>query len=143
MKINGIKIFDLNIIKNSKGDILKFLSKRDKFFKGFGEIYFSEIKNQKTKGWNFHKRNTCFISVPFGKVIFHLIDGRKKSSTFNLEQKVQMSRKKFKILIIPPGVWFSFRSLGDVSIVANFLNNIHSKTEIKKSSIIKNIKISN
>ena len=143
MKINGVKIFDLKVIRNSKGDILKFLSKKNKFFRGFGEVYFSEIKNQKTKGWNFHKKNTCIITVPFGAVIFHLIDGRKKSNTFNQELKVLISKKKFKVLVIPPGIWFAFKSLNAISIITNFSNKIHSKIESKKSDIIKNIKIPN
>ena len=143
MKINGVEIFDLKIIKNSKGDILKFLSKKDKFFRGFGEVYFSEIKKKKIKGWNFHKKNTCVITVPFGKVIFHLIDGRKKSKTFNQELKISIGRKRFKVLIIPPGIWFSFKSLNNTSIITNFSNKVHSKIESKKSNIIKNIKIPN
>ena len=61
MKIAGLKIFQNKIIKNSKGDILKFVSTKNVFFKRFGEIYFSEIKKNKTKGWNFHKKNTCLI----------------------------------------------------------------------------------
>ena len=141
MKINGVKIFDLKVIRNSKGDILKFLSKKNKFFRGFGEVYFSEIKNKKTKGWNFHKKNTCIITVPFGTVIFHLIDGRKKSKTFNRELKILISKRRLKVLIIPPGIWFSFQSLSNISIITNFSNKVHSKMESKKSEIIKNIKI--
>jgi len=143
MKISGVKISDLKVIKTPKGDILKYLSKKNKFFQGFGEIYFSEIKKQKTKGWNYHKRNSCAIAVPFGRVKFHLIDGRKKSKTFNKELQILISKKNFKLLIIPPGIWFSFKSLDKISIVANLLNKIHSKTETKKSNIIKNIKIKN
>ena len=45
----GIKIISLPKIKNNKGDILKFLSKKSYFFKKFGEIYFSEINQNKTK----------------------------------------------------------------------------------------------
>ena len=141
MKINGVETFDLKIIKNSKGDILKFLSKKDKFFRGFGEVYFSEIKKKKIKGWYFHKKNTCIITVPFGKVIFHLIDGRKKSKTFNRELKILISKRRLKVLIIPPGIWFSFQSLSNISIITNFSNKVHSKMESKKSEIIKNIKI--
>ena len=141
MKINGVKIFYQKVIKNSKGDILKFLSKKDNFFKGFGEIYFSEVKKRKTKGWNLHKKNTSIVTVPFGTVIFHLIDGRKKSKTFNKELKILISKKKFKVIIIPPGIWFSFKSLKNKAIVSNFSNNIHSKNESSKSNIIKNIEI--
>jgi dTDP-4-dehydrorhamnose 3,5-epimerase len=141
MKINGVKLLNLKVIKNPKGDILKFINKRTKFFKGFGEIYFTEIKNKKTKGWNLHKKNFCIISVPFGKVIFHLIDGRKRSKTFNKEQKYSINKKNYKILLIPPGVWFSFRSLNKISIVSNMLNNIHAKNETQKTNMLKNIKI--
>ena len=75
MKINGLKVYKQKIIKNKKGDIFKFLSKKDIFYKKFGEIYFSEIIRNKTKGWNFHKKNTCLLAVPYGKVIFNFIDG--------------------------------------------------------------------
>ena len=68
MKIIGIKKIKKKIIKNIKGDILKFFSKQDSFFKKFGEIYFSEIRKNKVKGWNYHKKNTCLLTVPFGKV---------------------------------------------------------------------------
>ena len=51
MKIIGLKILKQKIVNNKKGDILKFISKRDIFFKKFGETYFTEIKKNKTKGW--------------------------------------------------------------------------------------------
>ena len=70
MIVNGIKIEKLKVIKNQDGDILKFLSKKSKFFNNFGEIYFSKIFKGKIKGWNYHKTNTCIICVPNGKVKF-------------------------------------------------------------------------
>ena len=70
MSLKKIKIIPLKISKNIKGDILKYLEKNNKYLKKFGEIYFTEIKKNKTKGWNFHKKNQCLITVPFGKVKF-------------------------------------------------------------------------
>ena len=61
MKIIGLKNIKRKIIKNKKGDILKFLSKKDNFFKKFGEIYFTEILKSKVKGWNYHKKNNCLL----------------------------------------------------------------------------------
>jgi len=46
MNIKNIKVINASVINNNKGDILKFVNKNDKFFKGFGEIYFSEIKKK-------------------------------------------------------------------------------------------------
>ena len=77
MIAKSIRVFDAKIIKNNKGDILKFLSKKNKYFKKFGEIYFSEINKGSTKGWNFHKKNTCLICVPVGKVVFSIFNEKK------------------------------------------------------------------
>jgi len=70
MQLSKIKVVKLKIIKNSKGDLLKYLSKKTKNFSRFGEVYFNEIKKKKTKGWNKHNKCFCFFSVPVGKVKF-------------------------------------------------------------------------
>ena len=49
MKIIGLKKININVIKNKKGDILKFISKKNTFFRKFGEVYFSEINEKKNK----------------------------------------------------------------------------------------------
>ena len=54
--IKKIKVFKLKKIKNNLGNITKFINKNDKFFKKFGEVYFSDIKKDKEKGWNLHKK---------------------------------------------------------------------------------------
>ena len=70
MSLNGIKTIRLKVLKNQKGDLLKYIDKNSKFFKKFGETYFAEIKKNYEKGWNFHKRYYCLLTVPFGKVRF-------------------------------------------------------------------------
>ncbi len=135
MKIIGLKIIKKEIFKNSKGDIIKYISKKDKIFKKFGEVYFSEIKKNKRKGWNLHKRNYCLVAVPFGKVKFTLFDGRKNSKTHKTINKITLSKKKHKVLLIPPGIWFSFTTTTEKSLVANILNNIHSPKETIKFPI--------
>ena len=134
--VKSVKVFKKNIIKVKKGDIIKFLNKDDVFFKGFGEIYFSEIKKNQTKGWNFHKRNTCIISVPLGNVEFLIFNPQKKQL-----KKIKIGKKNNKIIQIPPGNWFSFKSIARISIIANFMDNLHQKKETKKEINIKNIKI--
>ena len=79
--------------------------------------------------------------VPYGKVKFHLVDGRKKSKSFNHQNKIILQKKNLRILSVPAGIWFSFKSQGKKAIVVNFMDNIHSKTESIKSNIIKNIRI--
>ena len=67
-----IKRFLLKDIKGKKGNLLKFVSRKDKFFKKFGEIYFSEVRPEKFKGWKYHEKRTQIITVVFGKVRFFL-----------------------------------------------------------------------
>ena len=108
MKIVGVKKIKQRIFKNPKGDLLKFVSKKNDFFKSFGEIYFNEINSNKKKGWILHKKNQCIFSAVYGEVKFKLYDGRKKSSSFNNEANITLNKNKYNILIVPPGVWFSF-----------------------------------
>ena len=94
MKIIGVKKIKQKVFENSKGDLLKFVSKKSNFFKSFGEIYFNEIKQNKKKGWILHKKNHCLFSVAYGKVNFKLIDGRKNSRSFELEENIILSKNK-------------------------------------------------
>ena len=128
MNIKNIKVINASIINNNKGDILKFVNKNDKFFKGFGEIYFSEIKKNKIKGWNYHKKNNCLFSVPFGKVILYF---KKKNKT----KKVTIGKDKYQLILLPPKIWFSFTSLTKLSIVANIIKTPHDNKETLRRPI--------
>ena len=52
MKIIGVKKIPAKSFKNNKGDLLKFVSKKDFFFKSFGEVYFNEINPKTSKADN-------------------------------------------------------------------------------------------
>ena len=125
------KVLKNKIIKNKKGAIIKYIDKRNNFFKSFGEIYFSEIKANKTKGWNLHKKYTCIVAVPLGIVEFMIVNKKNRLSKKKITNK--------EILIIPPGNWFAFKSLSKKSLVANLINGIHKDSETKKSKENKNI----
>mgnify|MGYP001172325055 FL=1 len=137
----GLKIYKTKILKNFKGNILKYINKNDKFIKKFGEVYFSYIKKGKQKGWNLHKKNNCFLICVDGTVHIHLIDGRKRKKSFNSEKKIKLSKNQPKILKIPPGIWFSFKSIKSNSILSNFMETTHQKKESIKSSVIKGYSI--
>ena len=143
MKITGVKLINKNIIRNNKGSIFKFISSKDSYFKKFGEIYFNQINKNKTKGWILHKKTKCTLSLIYGQVIFHLIDGRKKSKTYNREAKIILNEKSFKILNIPKGIWFSVKSKKKNSLIANLIEKPHSDKETIKKDRVKNYFIKN
>jgi len=141
MKIIGVKNIKAKVFKNQKGDLIKFISKKNSSFKSFGEIYFNEINYKKKKGWIKHKKNQCIFTVAYGEIDFKLIDDREKSKTFGNENNIRLNKKKHSILIIPPGIWFSFTTLKKKSILVNLINSVHSDNEILKSNKIKNYPI--
>lgn len=126
-----IKVIKGKIIKNKNGDIKKFITKKSSDYNGFGECYFSEIKNGKFKGWKKNKTTNQLISVIKGKVKFYLIDDRKKKikrSHFILDEN-----KNYKKIIIPKNVWYAFKGLdNEKSILFNFLSVEHKNTKIIK-----------
>jgi len=124
--IDKIKFFTKKIIKNPKGNIMHFIKKDDKNYINFGEVYFTWIKKNNTKGWKFHKKMHMNLTVPVGNIEFTFFDEElKKKYIFNL------SEKKFGTLYVPPKIWFSFKNMSKKkdSLVVNFSNIIHKKSE--------------
>lgn len=125
MKIITIKG---KIIRHKKGDIKKFITKKSKEFKGFGECYFSEIKKNQIKGWKKNRTTNQMISVIKGKVKFFLLDDRKKK--INKLNLILDENKNYKKIIIPKNVWYAFKGVSDEkSILFNFLSIEHRNTE--------------
>ena len=132
MTVKSVKIIKNKVFRNKKGNLVKYISKKNKFFIKFGEIYFNEIKKGNKKGWNLHKKNNCLIICVYGKVEFILIDKRKR------EKKITLSSNTGKILKIPPKVWFAFKSIKKKSILANLIERPHQDSEVIKKNKIKN-----
>lgn len=132
MTVKLIKTFNTKVIKNKKGNLLKYISKKDKFYNGFGEIYFNEIKKNNKKGWTSHRKNNCLIKCLVGKVRFHFIDKKER------ELKKILNSNQNKLLKIPPNIWFCFESLAKKSLVVNLIERPHEDKEVNRSSKIKN-----
>lgn len=141
--MKGVKIFKTKILYNKKGNILKYINTNNSFFKKFGEVYFSYIKKGEQKGWNFHKKNNCFLICVEGEVKLHLIDGRKGKTNFKNQKRIQLKKNNPQILKIPPGIWFSFKSVKYNSILSNFMESPHKKNESIKSELISGYLIKN
>ena len=126
MSLKKVKIINLKKIDNKKGEIIKILSKNDKNFKKFGEIYFSKIKKNYIKGWNLHKKFYCHITICYGDVIIKLKDQDLKSKSISLFSNSP------KLIIIPPKVWFLIKSKKKNSMILNVLSDVHDPKETLK-----------
>ena len=79
VNIDGVILTPLKKIIHPKGNILHGLKKNDHGYAGFGEAYFSTIRHNEIKGWNYHKEMTLNLIVPIGEVTFVIYDDREKS----------------------------------------------------------------
>ena len=117
------------IKKNPKGDVYKILSNKSKIYKGFGELYITNLKTGRSKGWNYHKRMTLHLFVIKGRVSFFF----KKN---NKLMKKTLSENKNEFLTIKPKVWIKMVNLiGEKSKIINFANLKYSQNEIIKKEI--------
>ena len=130
MTVKSIKLYKSEEYKNSKGKIQKYVSIKNSFFSGFGEVYFNSINKNSHKGWNLHKKATCFLSVASGSVKFQI-----KDEKFKLIKNVIINKKNHKCIQIPPGIWFSFKAMGQDSVVINSINLKHQSKETRKMPI--------
>ena len=109
-------------IENFKGDIFKILKSSDKEFKGFGEIYISNVKKGEIKAWKKHLKMTCILIPISGQtkvVLYDNIDFH----VFNLNSE---EKKK---LIIPPHTIFGFSAIKDDSSIMNIASIEHDPKE--------------
>ena len=65
--MSEIQLFKKDLKKNSKGNVLKFIEISAKF-KKIIEVYFSEIKKNKIKGWKKNLTSSQFIYVVKGAI---------------------------------------------------------------------------
>ena len=133
MSISKIKVIKLKKFNNPIGDTMKYLSKKSSFFKGFGEAYFSEIKKNKIKGWIYHKKYWCILCVPFGKVQFNFKNSLDKNTK---SKNITIGKKNYSTIVVPPKIYFSFKSRVEISLVVNTINGEHSENESVKVPII-------
>ena len=129
--IQGIKIIKKKIISDHRGKIMHMMRSDDRYYKRFGEIYFSQVFPGKFKAWHLHTKMTLNYVAVFGKIKLVLYDDRKNSKTKGKIQEIILSEKKYKLVIVPPYIWNGFCSIGkNKAIIANCSNIPHDKKEI-------------
>jgi dTDP-4-dehydrorhamnose 3,5-epimerase len=134
--IEDLILTPLKQIHHPKGDILHALKKSDPEYSGFGEAYFSTIKNGEIKGWNKHKTMILNLIVPFGEVTFIIYDKREGSRSKERFFKVTLSQVNYQRLTVPPRVWIAFRGNGiNTNLILNIANMEHDPNEIEKMNL--------
>ena len=129
--ISGVKIVDLDQIKDERGKVMHMLKSSDKHFLGFGEIYFSTAWPGSIKAWHVHKKMTLNNVVISGNAKLVVYDIREQSKTYKLINEFFIGEDNYKLIQIPPGLANGYKAYGDKQcILANCSTHPHEKKEI-------------
>lgn len=131
--LSDITLTPLKKVKVSGGDVLHAMKSSDFGYNGFGEAYFSVIKNGALKGWKRHNKMSLNLVVPYGKIRFVIYDDRNSVPLF---KDVILSRENYMRLTVPPGLWVGFQGVDeDESILLNIADIEHDPKEVDRKEI--------
>lgn len=122
-KLDNIFFKKKEIIKHTRGNLLKLFKKKKNENIFFKEVYCTWIKKNKIKGWKKHTKMTMNIKVIMGKVKFIL---SKDMKSF---KKIIISENDKFLLTISKNIFFAFQGLDKKNEILNFSNIKHSKKE--------------
>lgn len=135
--IEGVKLTELKIIGDERGEIRHFMRCDAPPFEKFGEVYFSLVYPDVVKAWHVHKEMTLNYVCVVGVVEITLFDAREESVTFRQCTTFTLIDHGvgYKLLTIPPGVWNGFRApigWAEPVLIANCATLPHDPTEIER-----------
>jgi len=135
--MKGVRLTPLRKISTEKGDVRHALKRGEADFKGFGEVYFSEIFPGDQKGWKRHNRITLNLVVVVGQIRFTILDQREGSDTYNQREVHTLSvQDNYARLSVDPGLWMMFEGLGQsTSVLMDLINEEHDPSECDRRAI--------
>lgn len=122
--MDGITLTPLKQLANPKGAVFHAMKKSDNGFNGFGEAYFSTIKQGNIKGWKKHTKMTLNLVVPIGAIEF-IIYNEDTKEFFS----TALSQKNYQRLTVQPNLWMAFRGIDDYNLLLNIASIEHDPDE--------------
>jgi dTDP-4-dehydrorhamnose 3,5-epimerase len=128
--IDGLLIKPLKVIRDARGQVMHMMRADDGVFKEFGEVYFSVVNPGVVKGWKKHLKMTQHFAVPRGAIRLVIFDDRPLSSTKGDVQEILSGENDYKLVRIPPLVWYGFRCESrQPAMIANCSDTPHEPQE--------------
>ena len=137
VNIDGVELHDLKQISVPNGDLWHALKSTDEGYAGFGEAYFTQIEQGKTKGW---KRHNCYVLnlvVLVGEVEFVVYDDREGSKTYGNFLSITLTPNgNYKRLTVAPGLWMAFHGkAAGHSILMDIIPEPHNPKEASRKDL--------
>lgn len=134
-KIDGLVFHDLKIFEDDRGSLLHILSIENHPSYNFGECYASETKSGVVKAWKMHDRISQNIAVVYGEIRLAVYDPRKNSKTYQNIISTDLSRKNYKLVHIPRGLWYGFKCISTKdALIINCIDSPYNPKETHNHS---------
>lgn len=125
------KVEKIEIIKKSRGRIIKLFSSISKNFIAVKESYLSEIGAYEIRAWKKQIKSKMFLIVLKGKVKFVLY----KNNSF---KKKIISAKEFRRIFIPKNTWYGFKNMGrSKAMILSLMSQKYTKNNILQKDLKK------
>jgi dTDP-4-dehydrorhamnose 3,5-epimerase len=129
-EFSGILVTPLKRIFGDKGDIYHAMKQGAPGFEGFGEAYFSTVKQGLVKGWRKHSLMVLNLIVPMGSIRFVLKDDRHPKHREGNFREIILGTDNYARLTVPPGVWMAFQGLeSETNLLLNIASIKHDPHE--------------
>jgi dTDP-4-dehydrorhamnose 3,5-epimerase len=128
--IEGVIVQELKQISDARGRVMHMIRVDNPLFERFGEIYFSEVLPGVVKAWKRHKSMTQLFAVPVGKIRLVVYDGRENSISKGNLKIIEIGRKSYQLVKIPPKLWYGFKCISiQTALIANCTDLPHDPDE--------------
>lgn len=128
--IADLLIQPLKVIRDARGAVMHMLRTDSPLFVQFGEVYFSLLKQDTVKAWKRHHVTSQSLAVPIGCIRLVVYDDREKSSTRGNTCEIITGPDEYKLVRIPPMVWYGFKGIGPGdSLIASCTTLPHDPSE--------------
>jgi dTDP-4-dehydrorhamnose 3,5-epimerase len=115
--IDGVKVKQLRVIPDERGQLMEILRCDDEQFTKFGQVYMTTAYPGVVKGWHYHKKQIDNMAVVRGMMKLVLYDSRENSPTYKLLNEFFFGEHHPLLIQIPPFVFHGFKAISEYEAI--------------------------
>ena len=124
--LDGVVVHTPPIQIDHRGSLVEMFTIPDFWAEDFAYAYQSSIRPGMLKGWFAHEHKTDRYHLVSGELLLLLHDDRPESPTRGSTQKLLLSERSVRQVLIPPGVWHLSVNVGtDEAILINLPTELY------------------
>lgn len=123
--LDGVIVHRPPVHADHRGALVEMYTRDDFWTEGFAYAYQTTIRPGMLKGWFAHHRKLDRYHLVTGELLVLLYDDREGSPTQGMSQKVVLSEKTDRQVLIPPRLWHLSLNIGQTDAVLVNLPSTH------------------